>query len=105
LAGKDEIKNWIFLLIGLGLFLIVFYSPPWPDAVDPAGKHFTLTREGKGALAIFLLAGTWWIFEVLPVGVVSPAIGVFQTLFFIRPAKEVFVNWFMRIKFKIISDG
>jgi sodium-dependent dicarboxylate transporter 2/3/5 len=80
-------------VIGLGLFLIVFYSPPWPDAVDPAGKHFTLTREGKGALAIFLLAGTWWIFEVFPIGVVSLAIGVLQTLFFIRPAKEVFGNF------------
>jgi len=93
MAEKGAIKNWIFLVIGLGLFLLVFYSPPWPDAVDPAGKHFTLTREGKGALAIFLLAGTWWIFEVFPIGVVSLAIGVLQTLFFIRPAKEVFGNF------------
>jgi len=93
MAEKGAIKNWIFLAIGLGLFLLVFYSPPWPDAVDPAGKHFTLTREGKGALAIFLLAGTWWIFEVFPIGVVSLAIGVLQTLFFIRPAKEVFGNF------------
>ncbi len=97
MPGKDEnkrdIKRWIFLLLGLAFFLIVFYSPPWPDAVDPAGKHFTLTPQGKGALAIFLLAGTWWIFEVLPIGVISLAIGVFQTLFFIRPAKDVFGNF------------
>jgi len=93
MAGKGAIKNWIFLVIGLGLFLTVFYSPPWPDAVDPAGKHFTLTREGKGALAVFLLAGTWWVFEVLPIGVTSLAIGVCQTLFFIRPAKDVFGNF------------
>jgi len=90
---KSEISRWLFLLLGIALFLIVFYSPPWPDAVDPAGKHFTLTREGKGALAIFLLAGTWWIFEVLPIGVISLAIGVFQALFFIRSAKEIFGNF------------
>jgi sodium-dependent dicarboxylate transporter 2/3/5 len=90
---NSDIKRWIFLILGLALFLIVFYSPAWPDAVDPAGKHFTLTPQGKGAVAIFLLAGTWWIFEVLPIGVISLAIGVFQTLFFIRPAKDVFGNF------------
>jgi len=93
LSIRNEIKRWAFLIIGTCLFLVVFYSAPWPDAVDPAGKHFSLTREGKGALAVFLLAGTWWIFEVLPIGVISIAIGVLQTLFFIRPAKEVFGNF------------
>jgi hypothetical protein len=34
--------------------------------------------EGKGALAVFLLAGTWWVFEVVPIGVTSLAIGVLQ---------------------------
>jgi sodium-dependent dicarboxylate transporter 2/3/5 len=88
-----DIKRWIFLFLGLGLFLLVFYSPPWPDAIDPSGKHFALTQAGKGALAVFLLAGTWWIFEVLPIGITGLAIGVFQVLFFIRPAKEVFGNF------------
>ena len=54
----------ICLLTGLILFFVVYYSPPWPDAVDPMGKHFALSNEGKGALAVFLLAGTWWVFEV-----------------------------------------
>jgi sodium-dependent dicarboxylate transporter 2/3/5 len=54
------------------------------------GKHFELTREGKGALAVFLLAGTWWVFEVVPIGVTSLAIGVLQALFLIRPAKAAF---------------
>jgi sodium-dependent dicarboxylate transporter 2/3/5 len=90
---KREIKRWFFLLLGIGLFVLVFYSPPWPDAIDPAGKHFALSHEGKGALAVFLLAGTWWVFEVLPIGITSLAIGVFQTLFFIRPAKDVFGNF------------
>ncbi|WP_394707968.1 SLC13 family permease [uncultured Desulfosarcina sp.] len=90
---KSEIKRWVFLLLGIGLFVLTFYSPPWPDAIDPAGKHFVLSHEGKGALAVFLLAGTWWVFEVLPIGVTGLAIGVFQTLFFIRPAKDVFGNF------------
>ncbi len=90
---KGQIKRWFFLLLGIGLFVLTFYSPPWPDAIDPAGKHFALSHEGKGALAVFLLAGTWWVFEVLPIGITSLAIGVFQTLFFIRPAKDVFGNF------------
>ena len=48
--------NWkrvIFLVLGIFLFAAIYYSPPWPDAVDPMGKHFILSREGKGALAVF----------------------------------------------------
>ncbi len=88
--------NWrkmVFLLLGISLFAIVYYSPSWPDAVDPMGKHFSLSREAKGALAIFLLAGTWWVFEVIPIGVTSLAIGVLQTLFLIRPAKVAFTDF------------
>ncbi len=62
--------------------------------MDPLGEHFTLSKEGKGALAIFLLAGTWWLFEVLPIGITSLTIGVLQVLFLIRPAKSAF-NDFM----------
>jgi len=86
-------KNMIFLLIGVTLFIIVYYAPAWPDAVDPTGKSFSLSREGKGALAIFLLAGTWWVFEVVPIGVTSLTIGVLQAMFFIRPAKEAFKDF------------
>lgn len=87
---KFNWKRFMFLGIGVLLFAIAYYSPPWPDAVDPLGKHFELTREGKGALAVFLLAGTWWVFEVVPIGVTSLAIGVLQALFLIRPAKVAF---------------
>ena len=86
-------KNLIFLLIGVTLFIVVYYSPAWPDALDPTGKSFSLSREGKGALAIFLLAGTWWVFEVVPIGVTSLTIGVLQAMFFIRPAKEAFKDF------------
>nr|WP_320191998.1 SLC13 family permease [uncultured Desulfobacter sp.] len=81
-------KRILFILIGLTLFAIVNFSPAWPDAVDPTGKHFTLSAQGKGALAIFLLAGTWWVFEVVPIGVTSLALGAFQVLFAVRTAKE-----------------
>ncbi|MBW2610255.1 MAG: SLC13/DASS family transporter [Deltaproteobacteria bacterium] len=90
---KFNWKRFMFLGIGVLLFTIAYYSPPWPDAVDPLGKHFELTREGKGALAVFLLAGTWWVFEVVPIGVTSLAIGVLQALFLIRPAKVAFKDF------------
>ncbi|MGD9246356.1 MAG: SLC13 family permease [Desulfobacteraceae bacterium] len=83
-------KKYMFMALGVILFIIVYYSPPWPDAIDPMGKNFELTREGKGAMAVFLLAATWWVFEVVPIGVTSLAIGVLQVLFFVRPAKEAF---------------
>ena len=86
-------KRILFMMLGVGLFTVVYYSPPWSDAIDPAGKHFVLSREAKGALAVFLLAGTWWVFEVVPIGVTSLAIGVLQALFLIRPAKKAFTDF------------
>ncbi len=86
-------KRFMFLLIGVLLFILVYYAPPWPDAVDPMGKHFPLSKEAKGALAVFLLAGTWWVFEVVPIGVTSITIGVLQALFLIRPAKVAFKDF------------
>ncbi|MFO8113487.1 MAG: SLC13 family permease [Desulfosalsimonadaceae bacterium] len=83
-------KRLLFMVLGVSLFIIIFYSPPWPDAVDPMGKHFELSHQGKGALALFMLAGTFWVFEVLPIGVTGILIGVIQALFFIRPANDAF---------------
>jgi sodium-dependent dicarboxylate transporter 2/3/5 len=94
-AGKTDFnwKRWMFFSIGTILFLVVYYSSPWPDAVDPAGKHFALSQQAKGALALFLLAGTFWVFEVLPIGVTGLLIGVVQALFFIRPASDAFKDF------------
>ncbi|MFO7707909.1 MAG: SLC13 family permease [Desulfobacterales bacterium] len=86
-------KRWLFISIGLTLFFVVYYSPPWPDAIDPNGKHFVLSQQAKGALALFLLAGTFWVFEVLPIGVTGLLIGVIQALFFIRPASDAFKDF------------
>jgi sodium-dependent dicarboxylate transporter 2/3/5 len=93
-AGKQiDWKRLIFIFLGLGLFAAVYISPPWPDAVDPMGEHFVLTREGKAAVALFLLAATWWVFEVVPIGITSITIGVVQALFMIRPARVAFTDF------------
>ena len=90
------IKDWKklgYLFLGVVIFAVVYWAPAWPDAVDPMGKHFPLTREAKGALAVFLLAGTWWVFEVVPIGITSLAIGVLQALFLIRSAHDAFTDF------------
>ena len=95
-AGETTKINWtkiIFLFVGIFLFAVVYTSSQWPDAIDPMGKHFELSKEAKGALAVFLLAGTWWVFEVVPIGVTSLAIGVLQAMFLIRPAKVAFTDF------------
>ncbi len=92
-ADEFDWQRVLCLCLGMLLFIIVYYAPPFPDAIDPTGKHFSLTREGKGALGIFLLAATWWVFEVVPIGVTSLAIGVLQVLFLIRPADVAFGNF------------
>ena len=96
LAAEKTPVDWkriLFLMTGAVLFAIVFYSPMWPDAVDPLGEHFILTKEGKGAIAVFLLAAVWWVFEVVPIGITSLTIGMLQALFFIRPAKVAFTDF------------
>jgi sodium-dependent dicarboxylate transporter 2/3/5 len=86
-------KRMGFLFLGLVLFTVVYLAPAWPDAVDPMGKHFPLSKEAKGAIAVFLLAATWWVFEVVPIGVTSLAIGVLQAMFLIRPARDAFTDF------------
>jgi sodium-dependent dicarboxylate transporter 2/3/5 len=93
-SRRPDVKRLAAILLGLTLFCVVYFSPPWGDAVDPSGVHFPLTREGKGALAIFLLAGVWWVFEVIPIGITSLVIGTLQTFFLIRPAKQAFGDFF-----------
>jgi len=92
-GARIDWKRVFFLILGVVLFCIIYYCPPWPDAVDPAGKHFILSTEGKGALAVFALAATWWIFEVLPIGVTGIAIGVIQAMFLIRKPEVAFKDF------------
>ena len=86
-------KKMGYLFLGVALFAVVYWAPTWPDAVDPMGKHFALSKAAKGAIAVFLLAGTWWVFEVIPIGVTSLTIGVLQALFLIRPARDAFTDF------------
>lgn len=88
-----DLKRLILIFLGLIFFGVVYALPPLPDAVDPVGKQFVLTREGKAALGLFLLAATWWVTEVVPIGVTAIAIGVFQALFLIRPARVAFTDF------------
>ncbi len=89
-----DVKRLIILLLGPAVFLTVYFSPDWPIAIDPAGKEFLLTKEGKSAIGLFLMAAMWWVFEVVPIGVTSITIGVMQVLFSIRPGKQTY-NEFM----------
>ena len=88
LLARINWKRLFFIMLGAVLFTVVYYSPPWADAVDPMGEHFELSKEAKGALGVFLLAGIWWVFEVVPIGITSITIGVMQVMFLIRPARE-----------------
>jgi solute carrier family 13 (sodium-dependent dicarboxylate transporter), member 2/3/5 len=91
---KPGLGKMLFLCLGIIVFLVIYYSPSWPDATDPLGQIFVLNQQGKAALGLFLMAGIWWVFEVVPIGVTGITIGVMQALFFIRPAKDAF-NDFM----------
>lgn len=91
LAPPKKVIDWkriFFICLGLGFFFLFYALPGLPDAVDPMGKVFKLSWEGKMALGLFLMAGIWWVFEVMPIGATAIAIGLFQVLFYIRSANE-----------------
>ncbi len=90
---KFDYKRWFFMFLGIFLFCLVYFSPEWPDAIDPQGKHFPLTRESQAALGLFLLAATWWVFEVVPIGITAVTIAVIQAMFLIRSAEKAFSDF------------
>ena len=90
---RREWRRTAFILLGVGLFAAVYLAPTPAAAIDPQGKAFALSREGQAALALFFLAATWWVTEVIPIGVTSIAIGVVQALFLIRPARDAFTDF------------
>jgi solute carrier family 13 (sodium-dependent dicarboxylate transporter), member 2/3/5 len=88
-----DVKRTVLIFLGLALFILVFLSPQPPAAVDPMGETFQLSREGRLALGLFLLAATWWVTEVVPIGVTAITIGVVQAMFLIRPARDAFTDF------------
>ncbi len=91
---KDEkFRKAAFALLGISFFLIAYLIPAFPDAVDPQGKRFALSPQGKAAIALFLLASTWWVFEVIPIGVTGILIGVVQAVFIIREPRIAFTDF------------
>ncbi len=80
-------------LLGLALFAGFYLAPAMPNAVDPAGNSIVLTHEGKAALGLFLLAGIWWVFEVLPAGITGLTIAAVQALWFIRDSRQAMTDF------------
>jgi len=92
-ASRIDYRRWLYLFLGLFFFMAVYFSPAWPDAVDPKGDSFTLTLQGKAAIALFLLTATWWVTEVLPIGVTAIAVGVIQSMLMIRDTRTAFTDF------------
>ncbi|MFN3306049.1 MAG: DASS family sodium-coupled anion symporter [Candidatus Kapaibacteriota bacterium] len=87
-------KRWFYALLGFGCFLLFYFLPNLPSFTDPLGRTFHISFQGKLALGLFLWAGVWWVFEVVPIGITSILIGVVQVLFLIREPRVVFTDFF-----------
>ncbi|ABO50506.1 anion transporter [Desulforamulus reducens MI-1] len=87
---SKETKRYFFIFLGFAVLLLFYFMPQVAPAIDPMGKSFELTQSGKAGIGLFLLAGIFWVFEVIPIGVTSIAIGVLQPVFGIREAKDAF---------------
>jgi sodium-dependent dicarboxylate transporter 2/3/5 len=80
-------------VLGAVLFAGLTALPLFPSTIDPQGHAVGLTREGQSALGLFLLAGIWWVFEVVPVGVTAIAIAVGQSLWLIRDPRVAMTDF------------
>ncbi len=86
-------KRLIPFLFGLVVFIGILTAPNFPAVNDPHGNPVMLTHEGKAALGLFLLAGIWWVFEVIPVGITAIGIGVIQSLWLIRDTRAALTDF------------
>ena len=50
----DKLRVFLILL-GVGLFFLVYFAPTPGPAIDPEGNAFALSHQGKAALALFFL--------------------------------------------------
>ncbi|MBW2529284.1 MAG: SLC13/DASS family transporter [Deltaproteobacteria bacterium] len=92
-----DVKRWGLLLLGVALFVAMYLAPQLGDAVDPNGKSFALSYEGKTAIALFLLAATWWVTEAVPIGITAITIGIVQAIFInikdVRTPRDAFTDF------------
>ncbi|MBI5523953.1 MAG: SLC13/DASS family transporter [Desulfarculus sp.] len=89
-----DYKRIGFIALGVLVFAIFYLAGELPQATDPLGKVFRLSREGQMSIGLFLMAGIWWVFEVLPIGVTAIMIGVMQALFMIRKPDDALRDFF-----------
>ena len=88
-----DVKRVMAMALGIVLFAAAALMPDLPPAVDPTGAVFPLTPEGRLALGLFALAATWWVLEVVPIGVTGIAIAVIQALFLIRDPRVALTDY------------
>ena len=97
LATSPRRYDWLriaVIALGLAVFALLCLLPRPPDAIDPQGHRFALTREGQASLALFVFAALWWAFEVVPIGVTGCAVGVLQVLLSIRQPQAAMGDFF-----------
>jgi solute carrier family 13 (sodium-dependent dicarboxylate transporter), member 2/3/5 len=93
-TGNRNYPGRVFLaLLGLGIFFALYFIPFSTGSVDLLGNSSGLTKEGRGAIGILILAVIWWTGEVVPIGITAVALGVLQVLFAIRPNARVYSNY------------
>ncbi len=86
-------RRYVPFIVGALLFVAALLLPDMPDTVDPGGRAVVLTHQGKAALGLFLLAGIWWVFEVIPVGVTAIVIGIVQSLWLLRDSRTALTDF------------
>ena len=91
--GNSNPRRYLWMSLGILLFVLVYLSPPWGAVSDPLGEIVPLSHQGKAAIALFLFSVVWWVTEVIPIGVTSIGIGVIQVLFLIREPRVAFTDF------------
>lgn len=78
-------KNVVKFLLGPLLFIVSIILPPLPMVSEAAGiVHAPISNAPQVALAVMIWIASWWVFEVVPLGVTALlAPIIFSTLGFV----------------------
>ena len=82
-AATLTLRNKVGVWLGLLLFAAIWFGPEL-DPQRPAVSDM---------MAVAVLMATWWVTEVVPIGITAITIGVVQSLFLIRPARDAFTDY------------